>query len=498
MTGARLLRLVAVVALVLALVPLAPTRVASATPTRLILAPSPQVAAGEYGEVLVGLQTADGAPVADARVVMTLVDDVRQRRTDGSGSAFFRIRNDLAPGTYQLIFDFAGTSVYGPAHAVIDLVVTRPTVNVQTVPVLEGVPFQLGQESALTDALGIARIPFTPPAPIDRPTPGDLQVSDRVVARFQRWFGSSASNLKATYALFYDIRFSFVDLAGNPIDRSLITGMRLKNSIGERFEITDQTGITVQGSRVVPLNDGLESKDIYYTVESVTVSGTNVVNRAQQKFIPSQQINWRLVLLFYSADIEVHDALFGFPIGSAVRLVYPDGKVVNVPLADGKARLAALPRGNYRISVIGPGLTISRPLALSRDQDVSLELISWLDIALGVGGILLVMTGLVVVARPSLQRHLGRWTDPGFVLERAIQAVIIGVVVALAILLGPPMVASYVSLFAGDQSAPATRSLPAAPSATPRVITEAGQSREYEVRSGDPDSLVVGTRLVLS
>lgn len=399
MTKGRLLRLLAVAALALALVPLMPARVAGQTATSIILPPSPKVVSGRSGEVMVRLQTASGAPVADALVVMTLLDDVRQRTTDVSGSAFFRIPNDLVPGTYQLLFVFSGSSVYDSAHAETNLIVEGSTVTVHTVPALEGILFSLGQESARSDAQGIARIPFTPSAP-DKPTPGDLQVSDRVEAQFQRWYG-----LNATYALFYDIGFSFTDLAGLPVDRSLITGMTLKNSIGERFELTNESGITVKGSRVVPLSGGLESKDVYYTVESVTVSGTNVVNRAQQKFLPSEQIDWNIVLLFYSADIKVHDALFGFPIGSAVRLEYPDGKVVDVPLSDGKVRLPSLPRGNYTISVIGPGLTISRPLALSRDQDVSLQLISWLDIALSGGGVLLLMTGLVVLGRWSLRRR---------------------------------------------------------------------------------------------
>lgn len=525
MTAGRLLRLVAVAALALALVPVAPARVAGVTATRIILPASPQVVSGEYGEVQVTLQTATGAPVADAIVAMTLVDNVRRRRTDVSGTALFQIQNDLAPGTYQLIVDFRGSSVYAPAHAETNLIVARPTVDVLTVPALEGIRFSLGQESVLTDAQGIAHIPFTPPAPTEKPAPGDLQVSDRVVARFQRWYGTSASGLTATFALFYDIRFSFTDLAGHPVDRSLITGMTLRNSIGERFEVTNEAGINVQGSRVVSLLNKLESKDVYYTVESVTVSGSNVVNRAQQKFLPSEQIDWNIVLLFYSADITVHDALLGFPIGSAVRLKYPDGKVVELPLTDGEIRVASLPRGDYTLSVIGPGLTISSPLALSRDQDVSLQLISWLDIALGVGGVLLLMTGLLVLGRPSLRRHLGRWTDPGFALERALQAVITGLALALAILFGP-RITSYVSLFTGGQEALVTSSQVAAPSATAGVTTDATQPREYEVVSGDtlrsiarrfyrnesvwqtlydanrqviddPDSLVVGTRVVL-
>jgi len=402
MSRVGVLRLAAALLLWAVLVSLVPGRAVASTATRIIVPARTEVAAGEYGEVVATLQTASGSTIAGERLTMTLVDDVRQRRTDASGSTYFRIRNDLAIGTYVMAFNFPGTSELSPSSVQATLVISRPVVSIQTVPTLEGVPFELGDETALTDVDGVARIPYTPPRPIERPTPGDLELSDRQVARFSRWYGSAASRLTATYSFYYQIRFSFSDLAGHPVDRSLVTGMTIKNSVGERFELTDEQQIWFQGSRVVPLSNGLESKEIYYTVESVTVNGSNVVNRSQQKFIPSETVDWDIHLLFYSAAVSVHDALFRFPTGTAILLEYPDGHDVKLPLVDGRLSLPSLPRGNYRISVVGPGLGIPRPLALSRNQDVTLELISYLDVAVVGLAALALAFGLFQIGRPHV------------------------------------------------------------------------------------------------
>ncbi|HYM52346.1 MAG TPA: LysM peptidoglycan-binding domain-containing protein [Candidatus Dormibacteraeota bacterium] len=534
MMRTRILRLGAAVLLGAAMFSVVPGRAVAATSTQIIVPARTEVVAGEYGEVLATLQTASGASIPDERLLMTLLDNVLQRRTNTTGSTSFRIRNDLAPGTYPMSFRFPGTSVYTASQAEATLVVTQPTVDVQTMPPLEGVLFVLGDERAESDVGGLARIPYTPPRPLELPTPGDLELSDRVVARFDRWFGSPASDQTATYSLFYRIQLSFTDLAGSPVDRSLVTGITIKNSVGERFELTNEREMWVQGSRVVPLSGGFESKDIYYTVESVTVNGANVVNRSQQKFIPREVVDWSIHLLFYSAEVKVHDALLRFSTGSAIRLEYPDGHVVELPLVDGQLSLPSLPRGNYTISVVGPGLTIPRPLAVTRDQEVVLELISWLDISLVAIGVLVGMAALLLLGRPILRRHLGRWREPGFALKRIRQGVLIGLLIGIVLVLGPPMVQSYLSIFAARPGTEAQASGPAATVAAPSTPTSSAsvpQARavrptSYEVQPGDtlraiaarfyddetawsriyaanrsaiqdPDALEVGTRLTL-
>ena len=76
----------------------------------------------------------------------------------------------------------------------------------------------------------------------------------------------------------------------------------------------------------------------------------------------------QLRLLLFSARFEVRDALLGFPIGSAVRLEYPNGESSARPSGRRRADLESLPRGDYRVSVdalghlvLASGRAIARP-----------------------------------------------------------------------------------------------------------------------------------------
>ena len=110
----------------------------------------------------------------------------------------------------------------------------------------------------------------------------------------------------------------------------------------------------------------------------------------------------QLRLLLFSARFEVRDALLGFPIGSAVLLEYPNGKVVRQALdADGELTLRSLPRGDYRVSVDALGISSSRPIALSGDQDVRLQVISWLDVAIVLLALGSIALALLFIRRPS-------------------------------------------------------------------------------------------------
>ena len=133
---------------------------------------------------------------------------------------------------------------------------------------------------------------------------------------------------------------------------------------------------------MVPESGGRRSTLVSYAAERVIVTGASVVHRAQQRFFPAKTREIRLRLLLFSARFEVHDALLGFPIGSAVRLQFPDGRIEHYALGSGgEVTVNSLPRGDYRVSADALGISSSRPVALSGDQRVELRVISWLDIA---------------------------------------------------------------------------------------------------------------------
>ena len=62
--------------------------------------------------------------------------------------------------------------------------------------------------------------------------------------------------------------------------------------------------------------------------------------------------------------------------------------------------MESLPRGDYRVSVDALGISSSRPIALSGDQKVRLQVISWLDVAIVLLGLPSIALALLYVRRP--------------------------------------------------------------------------------------------------
>jgi hypothetical protein len=90
-----------------------------------------------------------------------------------------------------------------------------------------------------------------------------------------------------------------------------------------------------------------------------------------------------------------------------VDVVYPDGDSRRFSLDDkGRLTLPTLPRGNYTVTAVGPGPVMTRPLALSRDQEVDLTFYSWLDIGAVVAVLLVAVLGFPLLGRR--RRRAGR------------------------------------------------------------------------------------------
>jgi hypothetical protein len=139
----------------------------------------------------------------------------------------------------------------------------------------------------------------------------------------------------------------------------------------------------------------------------VIVDDANVVNRAQQRFEPYRQEEAAIKLLFYSAEFSAHDALFKFAIGKGIKLTFPNGRIERYEFGpDAKLKIDRLPRGEYWVVVEGPGMSFLRPVTLSRNQQVPLEVLSWIDIAFVFGVLFAIAVGLLLVGRPWLLRYV--------------------------------------------------------------------------------------------
>ena len=87
-------------------------------------------------------------------------------------------------------------------------------------------------------------------------------------------------------------------------------------------------------------------------------------------------------------------------------LTYPDGSHERIPFAvNAEVTVAALPRGNYKVSVEGAGTSFTRPLTLSKNQSVDLQMLSYLDVAVVFGALVLVAGGLLVFGRRRRWLH---------------------------------------------------------------------------------------------
>lgn len=368
--------------------------------------PSP---AGESDTVVAHLTTALGEPVADAGVEFLLEGEPLGRaRTDGNGTASLVIRRDLAAGWYQLSARFSGVPSQGlqPSGTSTQLQITPAVLEIETVPHLSGVRFSLSQDliqdgspleesggyTFVSDEDGIARIGVEQIG-LYRITVHPWHDSESGVrAEFSRWLDeftptrqvdiSSGTRLQVGFDVSYLVNLKFVDPDGRPIDPERVQSVTLASTLGGSRTLDGAGPHRLQGGRAVRREDGLEETTAIYSVQSVLVDGSNVVNRSQQRFAPNDGREWQIQLLFYSSHISVRDALFRFPIGSAVSLRYPDGHSERFSLASGgELTLESLARGQYQVAVDGPGFSFSRPVTLSRNQEVDLLFISYLDIA---------------------------------------------------------------------------------------------------------------------
>jgi hypothetical protein len=239
---------------------------------------------------------------------------------------------------------------------------------------------------------------------------------DGTRARFSRWIGRIDQAVRPTrdlevaaaFDVDYLVQFRFVGPEGKPVPYDRIDHVELRGATGVVVKATGERlrrPLLLWGSRVITLHAGPRQKDIYYRLQSVRMRGANVVNQAQQRYIPSTDRSVRVKLLFFDAEVVVRDALFGFPIGKAVRVRYPDGSRERYRLGPGReVTLRSLPRAPYDLTVEGLGLPIASPVAITRTQTIPLKFVSWLDVAVGLLVALTFLIGLPLLGRRML-RH---------------------------------------------------------------------------------------------
>ena len=285
---------------------------------------------------------------------------------------------------------------------------TRPVV-LQVRPVTPGVVFVLHGRRYVSDARGRVTLPASPK---ERAHGGALlrarlRIPPRTVApgrrmRFGRWVGATP-----TVVLHAPVRVVLTDPAGRELDGSEAPEVVVRGSDGSRPVLrSDRTTWLPAVRAVVTPRGDWRRRSISYTVQEVRAHGVNVVHRNQQRFKPVRTPRVQVRALFFSARVTVRDALFARRVGRAVVVRFPDGHAERRPLDDtGHVLLTGLARGEYQVSVDGPGLSFARPVSLSRSQDVDLRVISRLDVVVVGGTLLVVVVGLAVAHRVLRRRR---------------------------------------------------------------------------------------------
>ena len=392
-------------------------------PTALIIEAPSAVPVGERFSLVARLSGPNGEiyGAVENEVLQLLIDGqhYRRERTNFAGAARFVVSQPLTVGHHILTVVYPGSTSLAPAAATHDLIIAPAILEIETVPALPGILVRAGEREFRTEANGKVQIPFQEPGSYLIEVSRSL-TTPVLEARFARWnddvFTPTRTvvipkhrRLQVGYDTAMVITYRFVDLDGQPVDPARIERLVLKSSTGELRELppaaADPDTRKLQASRALPTHAGLVSAPVQWSVEIVSIRGTNVVNRKQQRFYPIEHTDWTITLLLYSASFTVRDAFFGLPVGRAVRLIYPDGSSELVPLRDGQGVIRALPRGDYRVQATGVfGWSPPAPLALSRNQDVEITVLSGLDLlAIGVLGLAL-LAALLLAGRPHLWR----------------------------------------------------------------------------------------------
>lgn len=374
---------------------------------------------GEHSVIRVQLSNPSGENVGAVgnEALILFVEGVRQRRTrtDSNGIASFPFRLDLPAGKYPITVVYEGTSWLQPSTASAELIVEPAEVEIRTIPPLPGLRFSLAGRVFVSNQSGVARISVEKSGqyPLEilplKDTQSGLQLElnrwgDEVFAAFREVKVPLDKPLEVGFNVRHKVRQTFVDLAGNPVDPARITSLTLKGSNGILYEFEDGQPRWLQAGRVVRRASGLEETKIQYSVMSVIVDGANVVNQAQQRFYVHPDDVWQVRLILYSARFTARDALFRFPIGSGILVEYPGGGTQTFPFGpNAEVRVNSLARGSYRVTVVGAqGMAPPTPMALSRNQEVELLVLSHFDMVVFFGTGVSLALAILFVGRPEL------------------------------------------------------------------------------------------------
>ena len=292
--------------------------------------------------------------------------------------------------------------------------------RVSTVPVVPEAQVVLDGVARLTSATGSVTISTFAGRHKITILPPRLHRAGTAV-RFSRWLDGIAlasrpiylhqglNDEQAGFQVSHPISVRFSNGAGRPVPLSAVKRVTMANSLGQRYTFApDQPPDMLPANRIVRDRFGLFALPIRYSVRDVMFGGANVVYGGSQSFFVHEHRTWTVRLLLFPMRIEVRDALFGFGVGSAVRVRLVGGSSRTVRLGSGHAvTLSGMPRATYDLVATGPGIGLSSPATLTKPLVARLLLLSWVDFAAVGAFALLFVVGLPLVGGRIKRRKDG-------------------------------------------------------------------------------------------
>ena len=335
------------------------------------------------------------------------------RKAASAAAAAMVLAGGLALGASPALAASTGQAAGTPAGS-------SATLLISTIPKIAGVQVILDGRAYQTDSQGFVAIPTTSGGHhihIIRPRSHPAGTT----FRFSRWLDgialsdrdivlSPGTNVQqAGFAVSHPIAVQFADSQGQPVALSDVTRLTIDSSLGERFTFSPtRPPQALAANRIVRDPAGLVLLPIRYSVRDVIIDGANVVYGGSQNFFVHKSRTWKVEILLFPLQVKVQDALFGFSIGSAVRLTLPNGSSRMVALGPGHSvTLAGLPRATYQLVAEGPGFGLSSPSTLSKPQVARILLLSWLDIFAVLAFAALFLVGLPILGGRVVRRQGG-------------------------------------------------------------------------------------------
>ncbi len=361
------------------------------------------------------------AGIAVAGVHLGLLVDgrfVRQERTNVEGIASFAVLGKLSAGVHRVTVQYlAPHRKNSPANLVLAsatrTIQIRPLIlTIQAVPPTSGVTFVIDGRAFTTDSTGVAST-TVPTAGIHNLTVRLHDPNAQTHLEFGRWGDDAFTpdrqvrvqgdlNLDAGLRIVYLTQLRFVGASdGAVLDVNRVSNVWLSGPNAETVHIANardavwlKTELPVKRSGA----GGLYYTATPYTVTSANYDGLSVVDRGKLSFAPGPAV-WPIALKLFTMRIHAEDALLGLSIARPAIVTDEVGGRRQVQLDRHGNAVLTVGRGNYTVHVLASGISPVAPVALSKDKQTVVPIISILDLTISGTALTLTLIILLLVGR---------------------------------------------------------------------------------------------------